>query len=274
MSQITEEKLYDILNKVNETQFKKIQQNSEDQTNVLRGEIKNITKVINEKIDISNRDISQLKKENLDLQRKIRKNNIIVFGLGSRKDLKQENLLKTSIDNLNRLLSIKLLESDINNIYFVGKSDTPPIVIEFISYLKKSTIYPHLKKLKGTKVSISHGLCFEDRKDQKTLINHQKLARSQGLQTHIKNKTLFVNDQPFSIGKLKELENQGTIVTDSEAEISNDELETANLQKNNTEKGVQNLNSSLRRKKRKINYSSTTGENIQTRSQTKFTQKD
>lgn len=123
-------------------------------------------------------------------------------------------------------------------------------------------------------------MCRKDRQEQKTLLYHQKVARSQGLPAKIKGKTLYIEDRPFSVEKLIELENQGINITDSESEEAEDqsnfpnhkteELANGSLPKNNLPE-----HQSQKRKRRKINYSpKTTGANIITRSQTTKTQKD
>lgn len=85
MSLLTEDKLYAILTKVNEEQFSKIQNNSVEQTALLREEIKSVNKDILVKVESLTKEVSQLKDDNLVLERKVRKNNIIIFGLEIKK---------------------------------------------------------------------------------------------------------------------------------------------------------------------------------------------
>lgn len=108
-----------------------------------------------------------LEKENLFLKNKLenlentnKKNNIIVYGLRT----PEHKITPEYIcEKLNLLLSVDLKESDINNAYCLGVSETSPVKVELISYIKKLNILQNGYKLKGTKVFIAHDLTFKQR---------------------------------------------------------------------------------------------------------------
>lgn len=152
------------------------------------------------------------------LEKELRKNNIIVFGL----DAPARNLDKFITDSLNQLLNINLTSSDINNVYTLGKqTGKKPVIVKFVSYLRKQEVLRNAKKLKGSNISIAEELTLEERKENKILAQHLKKARSKKLNAFIKNQTLFVNGQKYTAKQLVEEEEN----TDTEDEI----------QENNTE---------------------------------------
>ncbi|KAG5858441.1 hypothetical protein JTB14_002805, partial [Gonioctena quinquepunctata] len=125
--------------------------------------------------------------------------NWLGFGLFTSNDW--ENLLNTTLEQLNIIFGCKLDERDINNIHLIGKKNT--IIVEFISNLQKQKIFKHLYKLKGTGISITHDLRPEDRELNRNLVHHLKEARAKNQKAHIKNFKLFVNAVPYTIEELE-----------------------------------------------------------------------
>ena len=97
------------------------------------------------------------------------------------------------MSELNTLLKINLLPTDINNIQIIGKTQKPPVLLECMSFLKKSEIFPNLKHLRNTGISIANDLCPEDREQQKYLRDLQLKAREQNLDAKIRGAKLLIN---------------------------------------------------------------------------------
>lgn len=182
--------LYDLLKKL-----------QDDQTEKLSREINRNREEIDKKLRIVEQDIEKLKNNYLHLERKRRKNNIVVFGL----QVDEADILNSAITALNLALNINIKYSDINNIYFVGKrhSYKKGILIEFVSYLTKQSIFKNISKLKGKKVTIAHDLCLEDQQKQKILVKHLKLARDKNKTAKIKGFKLQIEDKIFTAEELE-----------------------------------------------------------------------
>lgn len=147
-----------------------------------------------------------LKLELLEVNRKIRKNNIILFGVqqNTAKNIRKyvQTLIKETID-------INIEDSDINDIYYIGakKDDKPrPIKLELKSYGKKQDIFNNIRKFKGTGISVSNDLTPHDREIQSELYKHLKIARGKSYLAKISKNTLIVNGQSYTLEDLKEEE--------------------------------------------------------------------
>lgn len=230
------------------------------QSNQLKKDIKNdlqtTVDALSKKIDETVIQNVYLQKKCLYLERKLRKNNIIIFGL----DPQKETLIADTINTLNRLLNLNISKSDINNIYIVGTSEKPPVIVEFLSFLTKTDIFKNITKLRGTGVSITNDLSVEDRNEQKVLYSHLKLAREQKLQARISGNKLIIDNNPYTVEQLQHLENLSETESadpTSETEVDNPgqllKKQQGAIQSNNSSKQKE-LTSPLS-KKRKINYS-------------------
>lgn len=72
--------------------------------------------------------------------------------------------------------TIKL--SNASDIYPIGNNKNSPVIIEFISFLKKQSLFSNINKLKEAGITIANDLCLEDREERKQLRYHQAKARS------------------------------------------------------------------------------------------------
>lgn len=188
----------------NQELFIKLEQVINTVSSELKEEIKSIKNSINQKIENLERKLQKIEEKIVSIERANRKNNIVIFGLKTN----QENLLRTTLSQLNRIFGTNIQEKDINNLYIIGKKDT--VIVEFISYIQKKNIFRQLFKLKGTGITISDDLRPEDRKLNKNLVKHLKEARAKNQKAYIKNFKLFVNGTPYTI---EELENPTDVDT-------------------------------------------------------------
>lgn len=147
--------------------------------------------------------VKKLEQRCLYLERRLRRNNIVIFGLSiDGTDLSNQTLLK-----LNSLLDLNITIRDINNIHKIGKNSTPPIVVEFVSFLQKKEIFSNTEKLralKGTGISISNDLCEEDRRKQKILRKYLKSAKEENRQARIVGDKLEIDKELFTISDLED----------------------------------------------------------------------
>lgn len=169
----------------------------------------------------SENNICKLKKRCLYLERRIRKNNIVIFGL----TVDGSEIVEQTISKLNELFGLNVTTKDINNIYKIGKSSNPPIVVEFVSFLLKKQVFhdtDKLKALRGTNISVANDLCEEDRQEQKVLRKHLKVARSDNKQARIVGNKLEVEGRLYTAAELEdsatEYETQDSDDLDGESE--------------------------------------------------------
>lgn len=223
------------------------------QTEDIKEEIRNNVKEITDKIKRTDEELVNLKDKCRTLDRKSRRNNLVVFGLKVNRD----SLMKETLRVLNNHMQLSLCDSDIDNIYTIGKSTTPPVIIEFVSYLKKISLFKNVNTLKGTGIAIDHDLSKEDREKQKVLKKHQKNAKEQKLEAKIRGNKLIVGDIAYTAEELENLE----ILEGSETEAGSEggSVETEDLGRDENEL----VNTSVartkaktsKRKRRKIQYS-------------------
>lgn len=161
-------------------------------------------------INLINEKITSVEKVNLNLQlqinnieRYIRQNNIIIFGVEeNNKDL------EFIIDFTTQKLEVSTSINDINSYYRIGnKGDKPrPLVVKLISLLKKRELMNNARKLKGSGIYISDDLIPKDREDHKILREHWKQAKAKQLSAQIKNRKLIVNGEIYTAQDLKNKE--------------------------------------------------------------------
>lgn len=185
--------LYQLINQANEKQTADITDKFNGIINILKNELNRITQ-----------ENLLLKKKCLVLERKVRRNNVVIFGLPPVEN--NSDLLKGTVQKLNDLLDTSIHERDINNIYKIGKSDKPPVIVEFISYLRKKSLFENIDKVKNLKehgIAISNDLCPEDRENNKILVDFLKEAKAEGHNAKLKGGILYVEDQTYTIEDLK-----------------------------------------------------------------------
>lgn len=161
-------------------------------------------------INLINEKITSVEKVNLNLQlqitnieRYIRQNNIIFFGV------KENNKdLEFIIDFTTQKLDVSISINDINNYYRIGnKGDKPrPLVVKLISLLKKRELMNNARKLKGSGIYISEDLTPQDREDHKILREHWKQAKAKHLSAQIKNHKLIINGEVYTAQILRNKE--------------------------------------------------------------------
>ncbi|CAG9815996.1 unnamed protein product [Phaedon cochleariae] len=123
------------------------------------------------------KEIVTLEKENSKLQNKVeliernnKRNNIIVFGLGKHKNC--------------------------------------PVKIEFISYLKKNTIFQKISNLKNTGIAIAHDLTQNQQEEFKILKSHLRgVRKDNSKKSYLRGNKLIVDGIEYTAEDLQEREN-------------------------------------------------------------------
>ncbi|KAG5885365.1 hypothetical protein JTB14_035168 [Gonioctena quinquepunctata] len=174
--------------------------------------VQEFDRTVNEKLNEANKEIEKLRTHCTELERKSRKNNLVLFGI---KTDENDNLAEIATETLIKELKVNIKLDDVNNAYKLGKDATSPIVIEFVSFFKKLTIFQNktkLRELNEKGISITNDMSKEDREKQKILRKHLK----QNCVANIKGFTLYINNKPHSVEKLQILEESANFSCDSE----------------------------------------------------------
>lgn len=183
-----------------------------EQTRVIKDEFQAAIKKITAKEAENEKRVKNLEHRCTLLERAIRKNNIIIFGL----EAGEESLIDIIVQKINSLLKLNIDVRDINNARKIGKKARPPIVVEFVRYQTKSLIFQQkeaLRQLKGTNIAISNDLCRADRIRHRILREHLKIAREKNIRARIKGFAIEIGGKTYTP---EELENP-----DSESEDDN-----------------------------------------------------
>lgn len=199
-------KLIEAIKCENEKSKNEIKEHIEQENIKLLGSIKEQR----EKISELENKYESLWKRTLDLERRSRKNNVIVLGLTVNA---QVNVTSLVLEKLSNLLEINITESDLSDVFPLNNSSNPPIKLEFVSHRTKDLIFENVSKLKGTNIAIRHDMCYEDRLDNKVLVKHLKAAREKQLTAKIKGNKLIINGDPYTAKQLKVAEEEEVIET-------------------------------------------------------------
>lgn len=162
----------------------------EEQSNRIRQlEVEN--QILNEKVE--------------NLERNSRNNNLIIYGLNKcPSDITSEFIC----NQIKILVGIDLQESDINNFYTLGKTETAPVKLELISFIKKKSILKNCNKLKGKNISIGNDLTTTQRKEYKILkyyLTHE-LKNKNYKTCYIKGNKLILDDLVYTAEELSHLD--------------------------------------------------------------------
>lgn len=220
-NEMTISRLYELMNK-----------SQEDQTKKILEELKLSQNKFSQKIEGTEKAIKNLENKNLTIERKLRKNNIVIFGL----TVEKETLLDDTISQLTGLLNISLSVADINNINLIGKQEqSQGILIQFVSNLKKQEIFKNVSKLKNKKISILNDLCLEDQETHRKLVKHLKEAKAKKLSARIIGHRLEINKTLYTIEDLEQLENYSKEESDEDKESEERTVEGTGIQTTATE---------------------------------------
>lgn len=108
-------------------------------------------------LEVAKLEIAHLKQLTDLTEKKLKRNNLFIYGI----DEREERTLETIVEFFNTKLEIPLCGDDINCTYRVGaqhENKTRPIIVEFISNIKKRLVFKNISKLKGSSVVIRDDL--------------------------------------------------------------------------------------------------------------------
>lgn len=153
----------------------------------------------------------QLKEKIRGIERKDKKNNIIIFGVPQ----EANEIIANAAINIFKEINVEINLQDINNAYRIGKSEIKPIIVEFNTYLKKQEVTKNAYKLKDTNIAITNELIPEDRETNRILHKYLREARGKKLEARIRNNKLYVGNEVYTVDQLKEQNEELNNITDA-----------------------------------------------------------
>lgn len=193
----------------NSTQLEEIKRLLDINNGELKGIIQSLSSDLGLKIKQISDELATVKEHSIELEkrieqleRKAKKNNIVIFGFQRPQDCSTGSLANWAIAQINSLLQVQLSLSDINNIYFSGGNQNSPLVLELSSYLAKIAIFKNVYRLKNTKISVANDLSKKDRVINKVLVDNLREARQRKLVARIKNNKLYIGDAVYTYEQL------------------------------------------------------------------------
>lgn len=148
------------------------------------------------------RENCELREEVEGLKRKQNKKNILIFGLNKKED---EITPQSVCDDLSVLIGVQLKESDIGDVYPLGRAVGCPIKVELNSYPKKREVLNNCHKLRGKKIAIAHDLTAVQRRENNILRKHLLRIKQEGNHTKcvIRGNKLLVDGTLYGIEELE-----------------------------------------------------------------------
>lgn len=216
---ITNEDLFKLINEGNASIKKEIGD--------LRAEITSeisILKLKNEELEKENK---QLKNKILEIERKSKKYNIVIYGIQGDELNTVEEVLRT----INNELNISCTKNDFRDIYRIGQNvegKYRPVVVELLSYNLKADILMKArsksKELKARRIYFGQEYTTEEYQKRKFLGQQLKAARNKQYNATIKKGILIINGEEYTYEYLKEKEKKCTNNTpDKESAETNNE---------------------------------------------------
>lgn len=151
---------------------------------------------LRQKVQIYENENRQLKSRLLNVDRKLRRRNLIFYGVSEEEG---ENIVLVLEGVLEEKLGVKLEKYDIINAFRMGKNARKPrpILVELLSEFKIREIIKKRKNLKGTNIFINEDLIPEDREEKKVLIEQLKLAKSKNKLAQLKGNKLIIEGEAY-----------------------------------------------------------------------------
>lgn len=175
----------------------------------LKAEIQSSENRILQKLEKQNSKVVKLQRENRQLKLKIeqlerrsKKNNLIIFGLQVAENIPKEELCEKTLATLNKNLDLDLKQEQLADIYSFGSPGKKQVIIELASCFTKRAVLKNVNKLKGTGIVVTHDKTKQEQIRNKILLQHIKKAREEGKKAVIKKGRLVIDGEELDIDDL------------------------------------------------------------------------
>lgn len=188
-STVTNDDIYELLKCMN-SDIKNIKENIDSHN-------KNIKNLETEVNNLKGEN-QALKTELLTYQKRIRENNLLIFGI---KEDTSVNIVSLVTDFIQKTLQVPLSVGEINDVFRIGnetEGKTRPILLQLVTQIKKKEIFGGVQKLKNTGIYLAHDLTKFEREKQRLLYRHFKAARSSKYSAKLTRGRLYINDKSYT----------------------------------------------------------------------------
>nr|CAI5834724.1 unnamed protein product [Callosobruchus analis] len=206
--------VYDLLKTVLDKNIE-IKQEIIENKATLSQEIQELRKEFNAEFTKLKQENEDLKEENKALKnrletvdRKLRKYNIVVYGL---KEESEHKDIKQVLQTFNEILGVRCTETDFRDCHRIGTAQSRqvrPVLLETVSSKLKYEIFSKANKLKGSGIFIANDYTASDYHNRKHLFSNLKLAKSLNLDPKIERSYLIIGDTKFSVEFLKKIDHR------------------------------------------------------------------
>lgn len=158
---------------------------------------------LNHKIINLENENESLRKEVEVINRNLKKNGIVIYGLSSNDKITVEFICS----KLENLLEINLTPEQISDCYLLGQNANNPIKVELVNFWKKREILKNASKLKGKNIYISPDLTKQQLAEGKILRANLKAAKEENLKDcYIKGNKLYTEGKVYTVDELVKIE--------------------------------------------------------------------
>lgn len=199
--EVTNRDVYDLVQQVMVT-VNGLKNEIVDLKNNLQLKDETINNLVN-KVTILEESNTRLESKLYNTEKKIKRNNLVIFGVEENSNTPLLEIIKTIFSEK---LNVVVQNSDINDIYRIGKRtgrNKRPIVVRFISNLKKREVFSNARLLKNTGVAITDDLTEQERIERKFLYDSCRVAQGRGHTAKITGNRLVINGTYYSYEDLK-----------------------------------------------------------------------
>lgn len=140
------------------------------------------------------KDKKQLTIEIENINRKQREKNLIIYGLKTEPERRQEVVRELIRDKL----QIEIQHQDIDDVHMLGRTEGCPMLIQLSTSKLKRNALNKSKALKGTGIHISPDLTKEERSKRRILTQLVKEAKAKGIIAKIRGNKIISGDEEFT----------------------------------------------------------------------------
>lgn len=197
----------------------------------IQEEIKKLGVICEQRYNENKKEIELLKatvqKQSKLLDSIRRSNNLIFHGIKMESHDAPLALEGKILDVSKNIMQIPLEMSELNRVIRLGKkgNENGPVLVTFVSYIKRLQVLKNAAKLKGSNITVSEDLSLEDRERRKFLVTLNKVLREKNHTCSIKRKGLMINGKFHGIEQLRTAEQDGTLLVDQPQPSQTEDME-------------------------------------------------
>lgn len=200
--------IYNLIQSTNKNLCDKIEGVSND-LKILAENVNKEVKEVKQKVLILEAENNTLKERLQTIERTLRKNNVVFYGIEEIENETFEHLAYQIKNLLKEKLAVDPPIIEFTNIFRLGKASNKkrPILVKLLSYETKINILKNKTKLKGTGIFISEDLSKENREERNILVKNLKEARGKNKQASIRGNRIIIEGEAYTSEELQNNQN-------------------------------------------------------------------